>query len=171
LRRRRLAISLFVTIPAIYSAFRGVEVDQIKLARTFGASKAQILAKVILPGGIPTMIAALKVNAGLSLVRVVGDSRRRHPTCRSCRHAFVPIAFRADQDQRPTESGADMSERLETLRKARERMTDDRDAFAKTLAAPFDREKAERARIKFIETQVLIDAIDRAIEGERSGAA
>ena len=64
-----------------------------------------------------------------------------------------------------------MSERLETLRKARERMTDDRDAFAKTLAAPFDREKAERARIKFIETQVLIAAIDRAIEGERSGAA
>jgi len=50
-------------------------------------------------------------------------------------------------------------------------MTDDRDAFAKTLAAPFDREKAERARIKFIETQVLIDAIDRAIEGERSEAA
>jgi hypothetical protein len=64
-----------------------------------------------------------------------------------------------------------MSERLETLRKARERMTDDRDAFAKTLAAPFDREKAERARIKFIETQLLIDAIDRAIEGERSGTA
>jgi len=64
-----------------------------------------------------------------------------------------------------------MSERIETLRKARERMTDDRDAFAKTLAAPFDREKAERARIKFIETQVLIDAIDRAIEGERSGTA
>ena len=31
-----------------------------------------------------------------------------------------------------------MSERLETLKKARERMADDRDAFAKTLAAPFD---------------------------------
>src|SRR5436305_2012204 len=59
-----------------------------------------------------------------------------------------------------------MSERLETLMKARERMTDDRDAFAKVLAAPFDRDKAERARVKFIETQTLIDAIDRAIEGE-----
>ena len=47
-------------------------------------------------------------------------------------------------------------------------MTEDRDAFAKTLAAPFDRDKAERARLKFIETQVLIDAIDRAIEGERT---
>jgi len=70
-----------------------------------------------------------------------------------------------------TESKTRMSERLDTLKKARERMADDRDAFAKTLAAPFDREKAERARIKFIETQVLIDAIDRAIEGERSGAA
>ena len=59
-----------------------------------------------------------------------------------------------------------MSERLETLKKARGRMAEDRDAFAKTLAAPFDRDKAERARLKFIETQVLIDAIDRAILGE-----
>ena len=65
----------------------------------------------------------------------------------------------------------DMSERLETLKKARERMVDDRDAFAKTLAAPFDRDKAERARLKFIETQVLIDAIDRAIAGEQAGPA
>jgi len=60
-----------------------------------------------------------------------------------------------------------MSERLETLEKARERMIEDRDAFAKTLAAPFDRDRAERARTKFIETQVLIDAIDRAIAGEQ----
>jgi hypothetical protein len=64
-----------------------------------------------------------------------------------------------------------MSERLETLKKARERMVEDRDAFAKTLAAPFDRDKAERARLKFIETQVLIDAIDRAIGGEQAGPA
>ncbi|HZE52958.1 MAG TPA: hypothetical protein VE111_06750 [Bradyrhizobium sp.] len=64
-----------------------------------------------------------------------------------------------------------MSERLETLKKARERMTEDRDAFAKTLAAPFDRDKAERARTKFIETQGLIDAIDRAIAGEQQMAA
>jgi hypothetical protein len=63
-----------------------------------------------------------------------------------------------------------MSERLETLHKARERMTGDRDAFAKTLAAPFDRDKAERARLKFIEMQVLIDAIDRAIAGEPASA-
>jgi hypothetical protein len=36
------------------------------------------------------------------------------------------------------------------------------------LAAPFDRDKAERARNKFIEIQTLIDALDRAIGGERA---
>ena len=64
-----------------------------------------------------------------------------------------------------------MSERLETLKKARERMVEDRDAVAKTLAAPFDRDKAERARLKFIETQAVIDAIDRAIKSEQTGPA
>ena len=61
-----------------------------------------------------------------------------------------------------------MSERIDTLRKARERMVEDRDAFAKVLAAPFDRDKAERARVKFAEIQSLIDAIDRAIAGENA---
>jgi hypothetical protein len=59
-----------------------------------------------------------------------------------------------------------MSERLDTLKKARERMIEERDAHAKVLAAPFDRDKAERARSKFVEMQVLIDALDRAITGE-----
>jgi Spy/CpxP family protein refolding chaperone len=59
-----------------------------------------------------------------------------------------------------------MSERLETLKKARERMIEDRDVHAKVLAAPFDRDKAERARNKFVEIQMLVDALDRAISGE-----
>jgi hypothetical protein len=62
-----------------------------------------------------------------------------------------------------------MSERLDTLNKARDRMIEDRDAHAKVLAAPFDRDKAERARIKFTEIQSLIDALDRAIGGEPKG--
>ena len=59
-----------------------------------------------------------------------------------------------------------MNERLDTLKKARDRMVEDRDAHAKVLAAPFDRDKAERARTKFVEIQGLIDAIDRAISKE-----
>lgn len=62
-----------------------------------------------------------------------------------------------------------MSERLDMLKKARDRMVEERDAHAKVLAAPFDRNNAERARNKFIETQALIDALDRAISGESAG--
>jgi hypothetical protein len=63
-------------------------------------------------------------------------------------------------------NGAVMNERLETLKKARERMIEDRDAHVKVLAAPFDRDKAERARNKFLETQMVIDALQRAINAE-----
>lgn len=61
-----------------------------------------------------------------------------------------------------------MSARLETLKEARTRMIEDRDAHATVLGAPFDRDKAERARNKFVELQTLIDALDRAISGEMS---
>jgi NitT/TauT family transport system permease protein len=66
-----LAISLFVTVLMIYSGFQGIDPNKIKLAQTFGATKLQILTKVVLPGSVPTLIATLKVNAGLSLVGVV----------------------------------------------------------------------------------------------------
>jgi NitT/TauT family transport system permease protein len=66
-----LAISLFITILMIYSGFQVTDPNKVKLAQTFGASKGQILTKVVLPGSVPTLIAALKVNAGLSLVGVV----------------------------------------------------------------------------------------------------
>jgi NitT/TauT family transport system permease protein len=66
-----LAISLFITILMIYSGFQGIDPNKLKLAQTFGASRGQLLTKVVLPGSVPTFIAALKVNAGLSLVGVV----------------------------------------------------------------------------------------------------
>lgn len=66
-----LAISLFITILMINNGFQNVDPNKIKLARTFGATQPQILMKVVLPGSVPTMIAALKVTVGLSLVGVV----------------------------------------------------------------------------------------------------
>src|SRR4029450_5850461 len=53
------------------SGFQGIDPNKVKLAQTFGASQGQILTKVVLPGSVPTLIAVLKVNAGLSLVGVV----------------------------------------------------------------------------------------------------
>ncbi|MGT2440330.1 hypothetical protein ACU4GH_36335 [Bradyrhizobium betae] len=64
-----------------------------------------------------------------------------------------------------------MNQRLDTLKQARDRMIEDRDVHAKVLAAPFDREKAERARNKFVELQTLIDALDRAISAENPASA
>lgn len=59
-----------------------------------------------------------------------------------------------------------MTERLDALKKARNRMIEDRDAFSKVLGEPFNRDTGERARTKFLEIQTLIEAIDRAILGE-----
>ena len=69
-----IAISVIVTLLMVFTAFREVDANKIKLLRTFGATKRQILLKVLLPSTVPTMIAALKVNVGLSLVgTIVGE--------------------------------------------------------------------------------------------------
>ena len=60
-----------------------------------------------------------------------------------------------------------MNERLAILMKARERMIEDRDPFARILAGPLDRDKSERARTRFAELQNLIEAIERAIKSEQ----
>ena len=52
------------------------------------------------------------------------------------------------------------------LKTARERLVEDRRAFAKIIAAPFEREKTRDAREKFIDIQAAIEAVDRAIEDE-----
>jgi len=41
------------------------------LLKTFGATKRQVLSKVILPSSIPTIVSALKINVGLSWVGVI----------------------------------------------------------------------------------------------------
>ena len=66
-----LAISVFITILMLHAGFEGVDANKIKLAQTFGASRWQVLRMVVLPGSVPTLIAALKVNTGLALVGVV----------------------------------------------------------------------------------------------------
>jgi hypothetical protein len=53
-----------------------------------------------------------------------------------------------------------MTERVELLKKARERMIEDRDAHVKVLAAAFDRDKTKRARNSFVETQMLIEGLE-----------
>jgi hypothetical protein len=109
-----------------------------------------------------------KVNAILAVRNGKEPRPVRNPTNRL---SARPTAFLHDQGWPKTRNSLNermpMSERLATLTAARERMIEDRDAFAKVLAGPPDRDRSERARAKFVELQVLIEAIERAIETER----
>lgn len=66
-----ISIAVFITILVAYEGFRGIDPNKIKLARTLGASRGQVLAKVVLPGSVPALISAVKMNIGLSLVGVI----------------------------------------------------------------------------------------------------
>ena len=66
-----LLISIIVTVISVLSGFKSVDEDKIKLLKTFGASKLQILKHLIFPASVPTFISALKINVGLSWVGVI----------------------------------------------------------------------------------------------------
>lgn len=69
-----LTVSIVVTIMMLINGFHEVEENKIKLLATLGATKRQILFKVILPASIPTIFSALKISVGLSLVgTIVGE--------------------------------------------------------------------------------------------------
>ena len=66
-----LLLSIIVTILNVYQSFKSCDEDKIKLLKTFGATKVQILRKVVFPSSIPEIISTLKINVGLSLVGVI----------------------------------------------------------------------------------------------------
>ena len=66
-----VAISLVVTILENLNGFLKTDREVIKMAKTFNASKFQILTKIVIPANISTFINSLKVNIGLSLVGVI----------------------------------------------------------------------------------------------------
>ncbi|MFY4777264.1 ABC transporter permease [Metabacillus sp. RGM 3146] len=64
-------ISVIITTIVIYTSFREVDPNYIKVLRTFGASKWQIFNDAVLPASFPAIISTLKVNVGLSWVGVI----------------------------------------------------------------------------------------------------
>lgn len=66
-----LAISMIVTVLEVLNGFLATDQDKIKLVRTFGAKRLQVLIKVVLPSSLPVIINALKINVGLSWVGVI----------------------------------------------------------------------------------------------------
>ena len=66
-----LAISLVVTILEVHNGFRSTDSGKIRLMQSLGATRLQLLVKLVIPANFETMINALKVNVGLSWVGVI----------------------------------------------------------------------------------------------------
>jgi NitT/TauT family transport system permease protein len=66
-----ISVAVFSSIITLYTDFTNVEEDKIKLIRTLGGNKRDVLFKVVLPSNIPSMISVMKVDIGLSLVGVI----------------------------------------------------------------------------------------------------
>ncbi len=66
-----VSVSLIVTVLEVYTGFNEADIEKIRLVKSFGATKKQVLKKVILPSSFPVMMNSLKVNVGLSWVGVI----------------------------------------------------------------------------------------------------
>jgi NitT/TauT family transport system permease protein len=64
-------ISVIITTIVVYTSFKEVDENYIKVLKTFGATKRQCFTEAILPASFSTIISTLKVNVGLSWVGVI----------------------------------------------------------------------------------------------------
>ena len=55
----------------IYNGFIGVDEVKLKLLRTLGASKSQVLRFLIIPESKRTIISSLKINISMTLIGVI----------------------------------------------------------------------------------------------------
>lgn len=66
-----ISISLVLTIITAYSYFMMIEEDQIKMLKSFKATKWQILIKLILPANYHNLISIVKINIGMAWIGVI----------------------------------------------------------------------------------------------------
>lgn len=66
-----LLISIVITISNVYSGFVNTDKNKIKLLKSFGASKGQMLRYLIIPSNYHVIVNSLKINVGMSMVGVI----------------------------------------------------------------------------------------------------
>lgn len=66
-----ITISVVVTILSAYNYFISVDEEKIKMLKSFGATKFQILTKLIFPSNIGNLINLTKINIGMAWVGVI----------------------------------------------------------------------------------------------------
>ena len=66
-----VSISLVLTIISAYNYFISVEEEKIKMFKSFGSTKLQILFKLIIPSNISNILNIIKINIGMTWVGVI----------------------------------------------------------------------------------------------------
>lgn len=66
-----VTISVVVTILSAYNYFVNVDEEKIKMLKSFGANKVQLLFKLIIPSNIGNLINLTKINIGMAWVGVI----------------------------------------------------------------------------------------------------
>lgn len=66
-----VSISIVTTILSAYNYFSIVDEEKIKMLKSFGANRWQVLTKLILPANVGNMINIAKINIGLAWVGVI----------------------------------------------------------------------------------------------------
>lgn len=66
-----VSVAVFGSVLTLHNGFQAMDPDQIRLIRSLGGGRREILFKVLLPGSLPLLISNMKVNIGLCLVGVI----------------------------------------------------------------------------------------------------
>ncbi len=65
-----LLINLIVSIVGFYNGFINTDTYKIKLLKSFGATKSQILINLVIPSSLENIFSCLKLNISMSLIGV-----------------------------------------------------------------------------------------------------
>lgn len=66
-----LLISLILTILNVYNGFINTDSNKIKLMKSFGATKIQILTKLVIPYNYHVILNTIKINVSMTLIGVI----------------------------------------------------------------------------------------------------
>lgn len=66
-----ISVAVFGSVISLYTGFKHVDSEKLKLIYTLGGNRFAAFQKVVLPSSVPILLSNMKVNIGLALVGVI----------------------------------------------------------------------------------------------------
>ena len=66
-----ISVAIFGSVISLYTSFKQVDSEKLKLIYTLGGNRFDAFHKVVLPSSIPALLSNMKVHIGLALVGVI----------------------------------------------------------------------------------------------------